>query len=238
MNEIRAFHPMVAAWLAAHEYDYIHEYAMPDYGRVDFFATHRRTGEQLVVECKPNYDIRSGIIQVAGYRIQIPHSKAVIATIKGNLKPKHFEMGKKYDVEFLEFDVPNQRDSKQLQDTDNGNSIESQSTVKAAFLHRLMHSPERVRDEILAYHENHGSSPVFDLLLALIESNHVLPEIYPVKLVDNTMMVFLSILHDYVDSIYGDDIEDPTQALLADNALQLFRKTTRSYVLADGVVSK
>lgn len=105
MNEVKDFHPLVAAWLTENGYAFIHEYDMPDYGCVDFFATHTPTGEQLIVECKPEKKIKSGIVQLAGYRVQMPSVAACLAVNKVNITPDIEAMAVKYSIGIIGIDV-------------------------------------------------------------------------------------------------------------------------------------
>jgi hypothetical protein len=105
MNEVKDFHPLVAAWLIENGYTFIHEYDMPDYGRVDFFATHNPTGEQLIVECKPEKGIKAGIVQLAGYRVQMPSVAACLAVGKGSITPDIEAMATRYNIGIIGLDV-------------------------------------------------------------------------------------------------------------------------------------
>lgn len=96
MKENRDYHPLVSEWLTSNGYTYEHEVVMPDHGRVDFMA--ERDGETLLVECKPFKGISAGIMQVIGYRAQVPGSLAAIAVDPKNFEDSHQLMCDKYDV--------------------------------------------------------------------------------------------------------------------------------------------
>jgi hypothetical protein len=105
MNEVKDFHPLVAAWLTENGYTFIHEYDMPDYGRVDFFATHPPTDEQLIVECKPEKGIKAGIVQLAGYRVQMSSVAACLAVSKYSITPDIEAMATKYNIGIIGIEV-------------------------------------------------------------------------------------------------------------------------------------
>jgi len=105
MNEVKDFHPLVAAWLNENGYTYIHEYKLPDFGYVDFFATHQKTGEQLMVECKPDTRIKAGIFQLAGYRVQMPTVAACLAVNRHNITPDIEAVATKYNIGIIGIDV-------------------------------------------------------------------------------------------------------------------------------------
>lgn len=99
------FHPLVAEWLEANGYTYEHEFALPDFGRVDFKATHKQDGHVLLVECKPNdYAIRA-IMQVKTYAAQIPGAKAAIAVVAGRAAEEERRVASKHNVQIIELEA-------------------------------------------------------------------------------------------------------------------------------------
>lgn len=107
IDEISVFHPLVASWLEDNEYLYEHEYKMPDFGRVDFFA--KKGKSSILIECKCEAGkIRKAIIQIAAYRLQIPECSAAIAIPLGWATKKLQEIAERYEVSIIEIEVPNQ----------------------------------------------------------------------------------------------------------------------------------
>lgn len=105
MNEVKDFHPLVAAWLTANGYEFVHEYKMPEYGRVDFFAIHPTTRKITLVECKPEKDLNAGIFQLLGYHAQMPEAALWLAVDKASVTPSLKNLASKYNVEILEIDT-------------------------------------------------------------------------------------------------------------------------------------
>lgn len=105
INESKNFHPLVAQWLTDNGYTFEHEYKMPDFGRADYFATHKVTKRQLLVECKCDKNLRKAIIQVAAYRLQIPEADATIAVPSGWLSDRDSDTAARYEVNVVEIDV-------------------------------------------------------------------------------------------------------------------------------------
>jgi len=102
MEEIRVVHPLVARWLTQNGYTYVHEYKMPDYGRVDFYATHS-DGHTLLVEAKFYDDCVSAMFQIFGYGVQISSAKLAIAAPSLSLRTK--ELAQKYNILAIEVGV-------------------------------------------------------------------------------------------------------------------------------------
>ena len=104
MNENIAVHPLVAKWLTEHGYDYEHEYRMPVRGRVDFYATHKKDGHQLLVEAKCNR--RNQVIkQILGYGKQMPNAKLCIALPKTAVTDAVLQRANEHSIEIITLDI-------------------------------------------------------------------------------------------------------------------------------------
>lgn len=106
MNEIKDLHPLVANWLIENGYDYKHEYSLPDYGIVDFYATHRETGFEAMVECKID-GISKGIMQLATYDKQVAVNRSILACPVGMIKDRDKRLAQRYTIEIVEFAIEN-----------------------------------------------------------------------------------------------------------------------------------
>lgn len=101
-HEVQDFHPLVEQWLTANGYTFIHHYDMPDYGTVDFLATHE-DGHQLLVEAKLDKSgIRSGIVQAKSYGVQMPDAQIALAIPAGLFAEEHHAMAEKYGIQIVE----------------------------------------------------------------------------------------------------------------------------------------
>jgi len=110
INEVLEIHPLVAVWLTKNGYSYIHEYTMPDFGRVDFYATHS-DGHTLLVEVKGD-ELSKVITQIAGYGVQIPNARLAIAAPQSIITDKIRNVASKYNVMVIELDYAPSNDSK------------------------------------------------------------------------------------------------------------------------------
>lgn len=109
IDEINVFHPLVESWLKSNGYSYVHEYKMPDFGRIDFFAKKGKT--KLLIECKcEKTKVRKAIIQVAAYRLQIPECNAAIAIPIGWASKHVHAVAARYEVAIIEIEVPEQNE--------------------------------------------------------------------------------------------------------------------------------
>ena len=104
MNESRDIHPLVAVWLTKNGYSYVHEYRMPDFGRVDFYATHS-DGHVLLVEAKGNLNATKAIFQVLSYGLQLENVRLSIAIPSSQKTERLINLTKKYGVEIIELDI-------------------------------------------------------------------------------------------------------------------------------------
>lgn len=104
INETRDIHPLVAEWLTENGYTYEHEYKMPDYGVVDFLATHA-DGHKLLVEAKPYTNHKKAIFQALGYAIQLENVAPAIAIPEDALTPELKDIAGKYNVRVIGLNV-------------------------------------------------------------------------------------------------------------------------------------
>lgn len=105
ISELNDFHPLIEQWLIDNDYSFVHEYKMPDFGRVDYYAIHNKTGRKLLIECKCDNRLRHAIVQVVSYRLQIPEAYAVVAIPKDWLSDELKLLAERYEVGILEFDI-------------------------------------------------------------------------------------------------------------------------------------
>lgn len=115
LNEVRDIHPLVALWLTQNGYSYIHEYRLPDYGIVDFYATHS-DGHILLVEAKGER-FSKVIAQLATYGNQIPSARLAIAVSEISITPKLEMLATKYNMFIIPLDT-----SKLTESPSNGSS--------------------------------------------------------------------------------------------------------------------
>lgn len=100
MGEIDTIHPLVEQWLTEHGYNYEHEYRLTNGGRVDFLATHKEDGHQLLVEAKGTR--RNNVIeQILGYGKQIPDAKLYIALPKAAITHSILRRASEYNIEII-----------------------------------------------------------------------------------------------------------------------------------------
>lgn len=104
LDEIRDIHPIVAFWLTKNGYSYIHEYKLPDFGRVDFYATHA-DGHTLLVEAKGDDSLTRALFQVLGYSVQISGAKTAIAAPTKVITERFRAIADKYNVVLIEIDT-------------------------------------------------------------------------------------------------------------------------------------
>jgi hypothetical protein len=146
INESRDIHPLVAVWLTKNGYSYTHEYKLPDYGRVDFFATHS-DGHKLLVEAKPEKQSKV-ITQLSGYGVQIPEARLSIALPKEEITPSIEAIAQKYNVGIISLDVDYSSLSPS-KETASGSFALFSTLDRLDFIQELHKSPERITDEIL-----------------------------------------------------------------------------------------
>lgn len=104
MNEVKDFHPLVAGWLHDNGYRFKHEYKMPDFGRVDFYAVKNKA--KLLVECKTEkLRVKRGIMQLAAYGLQVPEAQLLLAIPRGFIGSKGRALAERYEVQVLEIEV-------------------------------------------------------------------------------------------------------------------------------------
>lgn len=101
MKEVRNIHPSVMQWLDDNGYNYEHEYKLPDYGKVDFYAT--KGDESLLIEAKLKA-ITKVLVQLAGYGVQMPDAKLAIAVPIGKQDPEIVRIATKYNIAIIEIE--------------------------------------------------------------------------------------------------------------------------------------
>lgn len=110
MNETRDIHPLVVEWLIRNGYSYIHEYKLPDYGIVDFYATHA-DGHILLVEAKGKR-LAKVLTQLAGYGVQVMGAFLAVAAPEILFIPKIEKIANKHNIRLIKLDIePNYKDS-------------------------------------------------------------------------------------------------------------------------------
>jgi hypothetical protein len=223
VSETRDFHPVVQDWLEDNGYDCEHEYTLPEYGRVDFFAIHKASGERFLIECKIDAgDITPGLFQVHSYRLQLPGVNAMLAIPPFAASEKHFELAQKYGIKIIEVDLP-------ILNQDNfeeppSSTLIEQASRRIEFLRKAIFDPEAMLNDVLAYHRHYQTSPVFDVLLLLMEVQGSNPEYYPDDAVKEAINQYLSVLAMWSRLEIG-----PRTPL---DAIEIFKDTKRSFVLA------
>lgn len=107
LDERQQFHPLVADWLKANNYEFQYEVKMPEYGRADFIA-RRFNEEVLIVECKTDDSAKDGrsIIQLLDYVRQIASSKAAYAIPSYAKTESIARLCEHYNVMLITIDVP------------------------------------------------------------------------------------------------------------------------------------
>lgn len=98
--EVNQFHPLVAQWLTDNGYTYQHEYKMPDYGQVDFYATHE-DGHKVLVECKLDRGISKGILQLVAYLVQTNDTSGMIAAIADAITNDDIRLANKHNIKII-----------------------------------------------------------------------------------------------------------------------------------------
>jgi hypothetical protein len=100
MSEVRNFHPLVMEWLSQNNYAFEYEYKLPDFGRVDFYATHA-DGHKLLIEAKLSSSPLT-MPQIFGYGVQVPDARLAIAFPEGKISKRLREVCKKYNIQLIE----------------------------------------------------------------------------------------------------------------------------------------
>lgn len=197
MNETRDIHPLVAVWLTKNGYSYVHEYTMPDFGRVDFYATHS-DGHTLLVEAKGN-DYHKVITQLAGYGIQIPEARKAVAIPLKRVSDKIKALTGKYGILLIEVDYQGDHSEKRERDP-------IEDAANSQLVHRMMNTekkliaPEYVVNAVLAWHEAHNSHPLLDLLILYASCGQSNPEIWADSVVFSAQEIYSNAVLDVVVS--------------------------------------
>jgi hypothetical protein len=230
ISETHDFHPVVQEWLEDNGYECEHESRLSDLGRVDFLATHVVSGEKLVVECKvKSGDIYSGLRQVRGYQSCVSGSKGLLAIPESIATEKHFKKARELGVAILE--VPFE-----LECYDENSILPSHPAIleaarRSSFCDDLISHPQKVLDEVLAYHSSEGTSPIFDIMmLYMLTVRMTAPSLLPGK-IKGAIDFYRERLNELaainIDEHY-DKIDD---CLLARCAISIIQDTRASYVI-------
>lgn len=154
------FHPLVRAWLEKHGYQTEHEVTMPLFGRADFVARKGKT--TLIVECKVIVDsLPATLRQVRDYCQQFgQNARPVIACPQDALSSDQLQVCETAKVKVFRLPVlgKDKREKRYVSMPINPDWL--------SFVDECRVCPEKVIGELLAYHENHNTSPIDDLFEA------------------------------------------------------------------------
>lgn len=199
MNEVKDIHPLVALWLTKNGYSYIHEYKLPDYGRVDFYATHS-DGHTMLVEAKSE-NLYKVITQLKGYSVQMPESRLSISAPINFISDRIRDVCLKYGINIIELEYfePSQRDD--LANTDEWNQHLIRKILNTQ---KQMHSPESIIEIVKHWHEAKFSIPFLDFLVLYVSSGQVSPDLYQDEVVFSTQEKYLDAMLDSLFDMASD----------------------------------
>lgn len=185
-NELNVIHPLVASWLTKNGYSYIHEYDMPDYGRVDFYATHP-DGRKLLVEAK--LDTLSKVMtQLAGYGVQMPEAQLAIAAPEDKFTEKAKHIAYKYNILVIPLEVTISRE-KYTQYA--GNRLLSDGDIRdIVSADRIMRTPDKIVEFVKAWHLERDSNPLLDFIVLFHYANQSSPRVFSDDAVDHAVSVY------------------------------------------------
>lgn len=200
INETRDIHPLVALWLTKNGYSYIHEYKLPDYGRVDFFATHS-DGHKLLVEAKV-YDLHKVITQLAGYGVQMPEARLSIAAPLSAITDKIRGIAKKYGIGVIETpEIERSNDN-----SDGVGRIDADTMMlsilanRAENTHLIIYSSQQIVSNVIEWHEERESTPLLDFFVLYHCVNQSDPDIYPDAAINFACDVYLEMILSFLDA--------------------------------------
>lgn len=193
MNETRDIHPLVTLWLTQNGYSYVHEYKLPDYGRVDFYATHS-DGHTLLVECKGRNPYQV-ITQLAGYSIQFPEAKLAIGIATSEITEKIRRVADKYSVRIIEFpffEAPKPK-SERTANSDGWFQIMGNRAENAR---AIIYNPRFVLAQVLLWHKERNSTPLLELFVLYHSVSQSPEDIYPDEVMNIAADFYINAIMD------------------------------------------
>lgn len=185
-NEANVIHPLVAAWLDKNGYSYIHEYPLPDFGVVDFYATHS-DGHKLLVEAKLN-TLSKVMTQLAGYGVQLPGVRLAIAAPAGAFTEQVKRVAYKYNVLTIPLEVNLSREG--YAEYSSGRFLSDGDVMNAISADRIMRTPNEIVQFIKDWHSQRDSNPLLDFIMLFHYANQSSPKVFSDSTVEYAMSVY------------------------------------------------
>lgn len=168
-DEVKSFHPLVEQWLIENNYTVEHHKTVPNYGIVDFYATHNTDNTRLVIECKCRQSaIAAGIQQAIWYAKELDslfgvfHVPCIAFPSQFKLARPSHQKCESNNVTVIKVDgyiEPSEYNYDPFID-----GYKSDVAFTAAFVYELARNPQSKIDLVVEFHKDKDSSPLYDLI--------------------------------------------------------------------------